>query len=477
MIQPARRRADERTDTLPTVPWPDLADFEELAVPISEAIKAERPPGVRTVAQEEQLVADARSFIARVIASAPAREKLGLNATVAERLQSSPIYQETAVEAIRVRASFFWPLSRLLYLLRGVEELGCFGFDNWVARVGGQKVRIRGGNPFKGDEELTALMRETLALTGVVGSRALSSAAPIAESTFGSLLRVSVAIKPAVALASSDLQMAIRFPQPTRFRQLDDFVREGMMPPGVAVFLEALVRGRANVLIAGGTGSGKTTLMRVLSGLIPRDEVVVTIEDGAELHLEQDRGDGEPWVELLYAFTTVPDVTRSGGKQAGGDSGNAGIGMRELVKNALRVTPDRILLGEARGAEMVDVVQAMTTGHDGSMVTIHADSAALAVNKARNYMLQSQDFRGQDRLAEEVLRQAVHVVVHLTKWQDGTRRVTGIVAVDSGGNSRSIYETTGGRGLRRVERLLANLPARLEERLRPVLGDEVPDSE
>ncbi|MDQ6748165.1 MAG: Flp pilus assembly complex ATPase component TadA, partial [Candidatus Dormibacteraeota bacterium] len=156
-------------------------------------------------------------------------------------------------------------------------------------------------------------MREALSLTGVVGSRALSTSTPIAESTFGSLLRLSVAIKPAVALAS-DIQMAVRFPQPTRFRYLEDFVRQGMMPPGVARFLEALVRGRCNVLIAGGTGSGKTTLMRVLSALIPRDEVVVTIEDGAELHLEQDRGDGQPWVNLLYAYTTVPDVNRSGGK-------------------------------------------------------------------------------------------------------------------------------------------------------------------
>ncbi|MFN2463978.1 MAG: ATPase, T2SS/T4P/T4SS family [Candidatus Dormibacteria bacterium] len=459
---------------LPVVPWPDLADFEELAVPISEAIKAERPPGIRTVVQEEQLVADVRAYIARVMGSTAERERLGLNATVAERLQTSPMYYETAVEATRVRASFFWPLSRLLYLLRGVEELACFGYDNWVARVGGQKVRIKGGNPLHGDEDLVALVRDALALTGVVGSRALSTSTPIAESTFGSLLRLSVGIKPAVALAS-DIQMAIRFPQPTRFRQLEDFVRDGMMPPAVATFMEALVLGRCNILIAGGTGSGKTTLMRVLSTLIPRDEVVVTIEDGAELHLEQDRGDGQPWVPLLYAYTTVPDVTQSGGKNAGHESGNAGIGMRDLVKNALRVTPDRILLGEARGAEMVDVVQAMTTGHDGSMVTIHADSAALAVNKARNYMLQSQDFRGQDRLAEEVLRQAIHVVVHLTKYPDGTRRVSGIVAVDAGGNSRPLYEGFAGRGLRRVERLVANLPARLQERIQPLLGDELPD--
>lgn len=150
--------------------------------------------------------------------------------------------------------------------------------------------------------------------------------------------------------------------------------------------------------------------------------------------------------------------------------------MRDLVKNALRVTPDRILLGEARGAEMVDVVQAMTTGHDGSMVTIHADSAALAVNKARNYMLQSVDFRGQDRLAEEVLRQAIHVVVHLTKYPDGTRRITGVLGIDAGGNSRPIYESTAARGLRRVERAVANLPVRLLERLQPVLGDEIPDA-
>ena len=461
------------SDDLPSLPWPDLADFEEIAVPVAEALKAERPPGVRTVAQEEQLPEEAREFVNRLITSSQERERLGLNATIADRLQSSASYYETAVDAVRVRASAFWPLSRLLYLLPGIEELGCFGYNRWIARVGGQKVQIHGGNPLRSDDELTSLMREVLSLTGVVGSRALSTATPIAESTFGSLFRLSVAVKPAVALAS-DIQMAIRFPQPTRFRFLDDFVREGMMPPGVAQFMESLVIGRCNVLIAGGTGSGKTTLMRVLAGIIPRDEIVVSIEDGAELHLEQDRGDGQPWVLLLYAYTTVPDVTRSGGKQPGGDDGGAGIGMRDLVKNALRVTPDRILLGEARGSEMVDVVQAMTTGHDGSMVTIHADSASLAINKARNYMLQSNDFRGQDRLAEEVLRQAIHVVVHLTKHPDGTRRITGILAVDAGGNSRPIYEATQARGLRRVERAVANLPGRLQERLQPLLGDEIP---
>ncbi|MEA2684526.1 MAG: pilus assembly protein CpaF [Chloroflexota bacterium] len=476
MQQPGWRPRVTEAEELATLPWPDLADFEEIAVPLADAIKAERPPGIRTVAQEESLVADAQQMLDRVITSPRERERLGLNATVAERLQSSRAYYETAVDAIRVRGSFFWPVSRLLYLLKGVEELGCFGYDSWVARVGGQKVRIQGGNPLRNDEDLISLMRESLSLTGVVGSRALSTATPIAESTFGSLLRLSVTIKPAVALAS-DVQMAIRFPQPTRFRHLDDFVRQGMMPPSVARFMEALVRGRCNVLIAGGTGSGKTTLLRVLSALIPRDEVVVTIEDGAELHLEQDRGDGQPWVQLLYAYTTVPDITQSGGKQSGTDSGHAGIGMRDLVKNALRVTPDRIILGEARGAEMVDVVQAMTTGHDGSMVTIHADSAALAINKARNYMLQSQDFRGQDRLAEEVLQQAIHVVVHLAKSPDGSRRISGILAVDAGGNSRPIYEATSGRGLRRVERAVANLPGRLQERLQPILGDEIPPTE
>lgn len=461
-------------DELPVLPWPNLADFEEIAVPVADAIKDARPPGVRTVDQEEGLREEARTYLERVVSSAADREALGLNVTVAERLQSSPVYYDTALDSIVVRASAFWPLSRLIYLLKGVEELGCFGHDRWVARVGGQKVMIRGDNPFHSDDEVIQLLRDGLSMTGVVGSRALSTAAPVAESSFGSLMRLSVAIKPAVAL-SSDVQAALRFPHPTRFKTLDDFVRAGTMAPGVARFMEALVKGRCNILIAGGTGSGKTTLMRVLAGLIPRDEVVVTIEDGAELHLERDRGDGNPWVELLYAYTTVPDVTQSGGRGAQREEGRPGLGMRDLVRNALRVTPDRILLGEARGAEMVDVVQAMTAGHDGSMVTIHADSAALAVNKARNYMLQSLDFRGQDKLAEEVLRQAVHVVVHLSKAPDGGRRITGILAVAAGGNSVVIYEGTALHGVRRVERLVGNLPFRLAERVEPILGDEVPE--
>jgi len=459
---------------LPRLRWPDLADFEDFAVPVADAIRNRRPAGIRTVAQEENLALEARQFLRSLLHSPAECQELGINPAVIERLQGSAAYFDTAVDAVRVRASCLWPLSRLVYLLKGIEELACFGYDNWVARVGGKKVRISGGNPLSGDDQLVQLIRDALSLAGVVGSRTLSTATPIAESSFGSLLRLSVAIKPAVAL-ESDVQMAIRFPQPTRFTRLDDFVRENVFEPGVSTFLEAAVLGRCNLLIAGGTGSGKTTLMRVLAGLIPRTEVVVTIEDGAELHLERDRGDGTPWVELLYALTTVPDVLLSGGKGARHEQASAIVDMRDLVKNALRLTPDRILLGEARGAEMVDVVQAMTTGHDGSMVTIHADSAVLAINKARNYMLQSADFRGQDRLAEEVLRQAIHLVVHLAKATDGSRRVTGILAVDAGGNSKLVYDTSPDGALRRSERVLANLPQRLEARLAPHLGPEVPE--
>jgi Flp pilus assembly CpaF family ATPase len=473
--------AQAPTAGLATIDWPDLPDgVRDLALRLTQIIEENRrlsglPPSVR---EEEALVDGVGALVDRVVES-PIR--FGVQPMTQERLRTDAAFQRAVVEATRVRASRLWPLSRLLYLLPGLEEIHCFRHDSWVVTAAGRKALLsRVGNPFGSDEEVVAFFRDrALGLVGVVGSTQLNDGSPVAEATVGGVMRLIVAIRPAIS-GDAGVQATVRVSAAAATRTLDDYVRQGVMPPGVAQFLAACIAGRANLLIAGGTATGKTTLMRVLAGMIPGHETVVVIEDSAELHLESDRGDGavdpasgrrlpHPWVPLCVNLCTVPSVIRS----------EAGITMRDLVRAALRFRPDRILLGESRGAEMADVCTAMSTGHDGSMVTIHADSAILAVDRAAGYVLESPRFGSNsagDQIAKRAVHQAIDVVVHLAHGPGGSRRVSGVVALgESVDHLIEVYSQAPAGQLRRTCRLSGDLPPRLRARLRPHLPtDEVP---
>ena len=196
---------------------------------------------------------------------------------------------------------------------------------------------------------------------------------------------------------------------------IDDLVVFGTMTPEMAGFLREAVRARQNILVSGGTGSGKTTLLNVLSHFIPPTERVVTIEDTAELQLNH--------ANMVRLETKPPNFER-----AATGLGTGEVSIRDLVINALRMRPDRIIVGECRGQEAFDMLQAMNTGHDGSLTTVHANGARDALVRLENMIRMAVE------LPPDVIRRqiesAIDVVVQQTRFPDGTRRVTDISVLD-----------------------------------------------
>ena len=190
---------------------------------------------------------------------------------------------------------------------------------------------------------------------------------------------------------------------------MQQLIEYGSITPQMAEFLKACVISRLNIVISGGTGSGKTTLLNVLSGLIPEDERIVTIEDAAELQLQQDH---------IVRLETKPASLEGKGQ----------VTIRDLVRNALRMRPDRIVVGECRGGETLDMLQAMNTGHDGSLTTLHANTPRDALSRLETMVLMA----GMD-LPVKVIRQqvsaAIDLIVQQTRLKDGSRKVTAISEV------------------------------------------------
>jgi pilus assembly protein CpaF len=189
----------------------------------------------------------------------------------------------------------------------------------------------------------------------------------------------------------------------------DDLITFGSMTPQIAEFLKACVVSRLNVVVSGGTGSGKTTLLNVLSGFIPEDERIVTIEDAAELKLDQDH--------VVRLESKKPNV-----------EGKGEVTIRDLVKNALRMRPERIVVGECRGGETLDMLQAMNTGHDGSLTTLHANAPRDAISRMETMALMA----GMDmplKVIREQIASAVELIVQQARLRDGSRKITYITEV------------------------------------------------
>lgn len=190
---------------------------------------------------------------------------------------------------------------------------------------------------------------------------------------------------------------------------INQLVAFGSLTEAMAEFLRACVIARLNILISGGTGSGKTTLLNILSGFIPEEERIVTIEDAAELQLQQEH------------------VVRLETKQPNAD-GTGGVTIRDLVRNALRMRPERIVVGEVRGGEALDMLQAMNTGHDGSLTTLHANTPRDAISRLETMTLMA-GIELPIRVVREQVASAVDLIVQQTRLRDGTRKVTQITEV------------------------------------------------
>jgi pilus assembly protein CpaF len=191
--------------------------------------------------------------------------------------------------------------------------------------------------------------------------------------------------------------------------KVDDLINFGSFTPQVAHFINSCVRGRLNVVVSGGTGTGKTTMLNVVSSFIPDDERIVTVEDAKELQLHQDH--------VLPLEARPPNI-----------EGKGQVAIRDLVRNALRMRPDRIVVGEVRGGEALDMLQAMNTGHDGSLTTVHSNSPRDTLSRIETMTLMA----GMDlpvRVIREQMASALDLIIHLQRLRDGSRRVVQVSEV------------------------------------------------
>ena len=280
-----------------------------------------------------------------------------------------------------------------------ITDIMVNGPHNVFVERGGKLVKT--GVTFRDNAHVMAIATRMVTRVG----RRIDESTPLCDARLEDGSRINVVIPP---LAIDGPSISIRkFSK--RLITLDSMVETGNISRAMSVVLKIAARCRLNILISGGTGSGKTTMLNALSRMIDPEERTVTIEDAAELQLQQ------------------PHVVRMETRPANLE-GNGAIGMRELLKNALRMRPDRIILGEIRGGEVLDVLQAMNTGHDGSMSTLHANTPREALTRVEN-MVSLAGVNISPRGLRSQIVGAVHLIIQISRMRDGVRRVTHITEV------------------------------------------------
>lgn len=325
------------------------------------------------------------------------------------RTNSPSAYRELAALNFREKR---YVTDAVFESIRGLGVLGQIIGDVDVTEVminGYKDIFVeRAGRLFKLDSQFESRRELEIIITKFVSKagRAVNESEPIVDTRLEDGSRVNV-VMPPVAL-NGPIVTIRRFPKEAM--TVEKLIAYGSITPDVAEILHLLVAAKYNIFVSGGTGSGKTTFLNALSNFIPRDERIITIEDSAELQIKN-----------------IDNIVRLETKNAGPD-GKGAITIRDLIKSALRMRPERIVVGEVRGAEALDMLQAMNTGHDGSLSTGHANSTWDMLSRLETMVLQ-----GADGLPLEAIRQqiasAVDIIIHLSRLRDKSRRTMEIVEI------------------------------------------------
>jgi len=335
--------------------------------------------GLDSSGLREQVLADTRRLLA---------QETGLSRDDRERLAAE----------ITDDALGHGPLERLLADDSITEIMVNGPWDIWIERQGRlYETNVR----FDDDSHLRRIINKIVAEVG----RRVDESSPMVDARLPDGSRVNIIIPP---LSLSGPVITIRKFQQNKM-ELQDLIRNGTINPEGVDFLERCILAELNILISGGTGSGKTTLLNALSAAIPDTHRIVTIEDAAELRLRQRH--------VIRLEARMKNV-----------EGEGEVIIRDLVRNSLRMRPDRIIVGEVRGAEALDMLQAMNTGHDGSLSTVHANSPRDGLSRIETMVLMA-GFDLPVRAIRQQVSSALDLIVHLERLEDGSRRVTEITEV------------------------------------------------
>ena len=359
-------------------PFGDLKNSVHLKV-ISELGPQLFNVSIEPSALRERVTAEVRRYLA---------EEVGLSRDDRDRLSS-----EIADDILG-----YGPLERLL-TDDSISEIMVNGPDEiWIERHGRlYETTVR----FNDESHLRRIINKIVAQVG----RRIDESSPMVDARLPDGSRVNAIIAP---LSLSGPLLTIRKFSRNRLT-LDDMVTNGTLSQEAVEFLDYCIRAELNLLISGGTGSGKTTLLNALSSAVPDSDRIVTIEDAAELKLDQRH--------VLRLEARPKNI-----------EGEGEISIRELVRNSLRMRPDRIIVGEVRGAEALDMLQAMNTGHEGSLTTVHSNSPRDSLSRIETMVLMA-GFDLPVRAIRQQVASALDLIVHLERLEDGSRRVTAITEV------------------------------------------------